>query len=1050
MMKWTETLNAGREIDACLGNRAIRCGRTRQRPFHDGRLTMGGWQRILGPAPLRLLAILLIGLVVGHSTADADDPDPIPVCALYTAGHQPGHSSQLLALDLRNKRSYPLGDLLDKEVRGMAVHPLTSVLYAVTDRVDGQPGLLYRVDRATGAMSPVGPHGFNSISALAFRWTDATLWGWAKGVGLVQIDTDTGAGEVRYASDEMFSGIAWDNDGSRIFLCRNKTLWSYSVGGAELERVANNLPRGTVAIEIRTDGLLVGIGVQTQAGDDGGVSFLLEQAWVFIYDPQSRELISQNPIPVPKVYASFSGFAWSRACGNPSPGGPADMIDSIVFNPAAQVCPGQDLLVTVEATHPETDQGQVDIAINGDLGSPQLLHFEGVPGERLITITASTPEHFFDSEQATIEVVDCGPDYEFLDVAVRANPFHEHTIDFVVENDESFGGQDPTYLWEFGDGQPVLDTGEIPYASHSYATLIRGESRDDPYKNVEVTITLRRSGHADLTARRAVTLWNLYATNKQRGIIHLPVDSDGLLRPSGAAWTGAFTVSNLEDFPIQLDWRQTTLHPCDPDADPLILPAEVVALDVPARGAANRQLSVSAASMTGMCGVDVSLRGDVGPRQRAYASAYFDADRRNPVMTRVQDDPALRHLLNQVSDGGLVVDPLHVTEEELYRLARQGKIEFPPPPIMVPSIASPQATAAGSQDLCDLTQCDPRDDPGHCLGQPCVPGDPTRPGVSCQATDDWCTAPAHVANALKGDVLLSVECEMIGKMMRKLSPAQVYSHSGIMTRNKYEVTHSTSVADRYKEEDYSGSDGFLEGVLRYGWPGVITQTVGMAFNGEEMHDNLGNPYLVFGFSADPHLCEGDSEPVYPRVIKPPPGSDREIREKLQDAADVALSTDGHYRFFAYTDADIVLSHAAPSSFPDPPPSYPLLPDPWLTARGWAEDTPATVCSQFIWHALKEVGVTLEGTLEEADAARTGQADGDTIDGLYLYTEDERFDAAEWTFNQVHNEVYDYAGWLGDAITDAADNVANQFVNCFVFDACEINTDESEEWRDPGE
>ena len=61
------------------------------------------------------------------------------------------------------------------------------------------------------------------------------------------------------ASDADVAGLAWANDGSRVYLSSKRTLWSYEDGGTALEPVAENLPRGTCAIMMRADDLLVGI-----------------------------------------------------------------------------------------------------------------------------------------------------------------------------------------------------------------------------------------------------------------------------------------------------------------------------------------------------------------------------------------------------------------------------------------------------------------------------------------------------------------------------------------------------------------------------------------------------------------------------------------------------------------------------------------------------------------------------------------------------------------------------------------------------------------------
>ncbi|UCD51781.1 MAG: redoxin domain-containing protein, partial [Phycisphaerales bacterium] len=963
---------------------------------------------------------------------DVPESPTVPTCALYTVGQQPGHRSQLLALDLRNRQSYLLGDLVEAEIQALAVHPYTGVLYAVTDEWGTQPGLLYSVDRATGELNAIGSHGFKSITALAFRWTDDTLWGWAEGAGLVQIDTTTGVGSLHFASKEKFSGLAWANDDSLLYACDKTSLWSYKDADGALELVAGNLPRGSIALEMRSDAVLVGIGRKDdQQNSHDKDAHPLDQAWVFIYDPANRKLVSHTAIGVPRVYPGFAGLAWPRPCGNPSPGGPADIIKGITLD-KTQLCPGDNVLVTVEAAHPESPQGQVDLTINGRWGSPQQLQFTGAPGPRIIVVAAGTPEKHSDIEQVTVEVVDCGDDHEFLEVTVRPNPFHRHTVDFEIANAAEFSGQNPVYAGDFGDSQTFQTT--VPYAAHSYkASLVR----DQFYSSFQATITLQRSGLADLTTRKTITLWNTYASNKHKGIIEPPVDSDEHLQQSGQSWTGTYTITNLEDEPIQFTSRWVTYQYCDPDQEPTSLPAETISLEVPGQQRVAQQVKVPASQISSdICGVGVSLSGQGQQGKLARASAYFTV-RRNPVMTRPVYDQALRQLLNQIAAQGLVSDPFHITDEDLYRLTRQRKIAFPVPPSAPPSLQAARVRAA-SLPNCDMTPCQPDpDNPNKCVGKPCVPGDtPPRPGLSCQVTGEWCIAPPHIANARKGDAILSAGCGMIGDLLRKVWPPQKYSHSGIMTRNYYQVTHSTSSEERYEDNmvGIEGSDGFNEIVLRYGWPGVITQSVDEAFNGQWRTDPGGEPYLLVGFHADPARCDGDTELVWPKVVKPPPGAPPSVRQQLQAAADVALATSGHYRFYAFSDAGIVYD-----------PAYYAPQD-----AGWAAGTLPTVCSQFVWYSLRQAGIQLEGpSLEETDVARGAERDELTLDGLYLYREDERQNAAWWLHGELYDKVFGVEGWFGELILDAADNISNQFCNCMGWDGCSINDNDSEAWKHPG-
>lgn len=699
--------------------------------------------------------------------------------------------------------------------------------------------------------------------------------------------------------------------------------------------------------------------------------------------------------------------------------GESDMITQIVVD-KPQICAGDNVLVTVAAQHPTSPQGVVDIAINGRWGSPQYLQFTGSAGVRLIQVTAATPEKYSDTQQKTIEVIEC-PAQEYPVVTLRPNPFHEHTVDFVVANGATFSSQNPVYHWEFGDGQFVQTT--VPYVAHFYGSALL---RDQLYTNFQTTLTVQRAGLADIVTHKTVTLWNQYAFNKQRGFIQPPVVSDQRLQPAGSNWVGHYTINNLEDTTIQFTARQLEYQFCDPDRNSLPQPLETILLEVGGRQQVEQQLEFAASALApDVCGVAVTLIGQAAQSEPVYTSFYFDVQA-NPLLIEPVNDPNLQQLLNQIAAQQMVADPYHITDDDLYRLASEGKITFPLPP--------------SSTTMAVAAKADTNTETANEIGQPCRPGDPSpRPGLTCQTTGAWTIAPPRIANARKGDVILSAGCGLVGGLLRQVSPPQRYSHTGIMTRDYYQVRHSTAAIDRY--QDYpvgvlsKPSDGIRPDVLRYGWPGVITQSIDEAYNGQYWLDpENGKAYLIEGFSADPVRCGNDIEVAYPVVIKPVPGSDPAVRERLRAAADLALTIDGHYRFYLFSNAAVIDNR-----------SYDAPPD-----AGWAVGRRATVCSAFVWHTLKLAGIGLEGAqLEQADILLGAERDLATPDGLYLYTEAERKAGVYWLYAHTYDLAYEKSGWVGRLFTDAPDDIANQMTNCFSRDGCDTSDKDSDRWKNPG-
>ena len=147
---------------------------------------------------------------------------------------------------------------------------------------------------------------------------------------------------------------------------------------------------------------------------------------------------------------------------------------------------------------------------------------------------------------------------------------------------------------------------------------------------------------------------------------------------------------------------------------------------------------------------------------------------------------------------------------------------------------------------CQLKEDDPRIksdeecDPNVC---------PSDPRLVC-AVDDWAVGwqPAHIANALKGDLILSPAdgSGLIGTLLGAVQPPQVYDHMGIMVENHSVIRHCTQSKDRLLDPKYftgvlivegAPTDGVRDDHLTYGWPGAITQTIEDAF-----YTGLRGPY----------------------------------------------------------------------------------------------------------------------------------------------------------------------------------------------------------------
>lgn len=347
-------------------------------------------------------------------------------------------------------------------------------------------------------------------------------------------------------------------------------------------------------------------------------------------------------------------------------------------------------------------------------------------------------------------------------------------------------------------------------------------------------------------------------------------------------------------------------------------------------------------------------------------------------------------------------------------------------------------------------------------GEVCDPDNLTEDDLSaadagqlvCQLTNEVqdVLMPARWMNARKGDCILSPGGDgIIGGLMMNVKPAQWYSHTGIMTRNYDEITHSTGSQKRLMDHLIGlvadGSDGFEPSVLKYVWPGAITQTIQHSIEGEDFPDpEYDKTYSVSAFG--PHqvgVTHNDQmKMIPPLVLKPDPLQETpSVRVAMHGIATAARNNAGrpgikskyHYRWYCYTDPTIGLG----------------LPE--GSGAGWAEGTLPSVCSSYVWMHAKEKGAHLETSqalvtptdLEAKDVEQGAAVRPTTPDGLYNYSAQERLDAAHWLFDTIYNQAFEKAGWFGEILTDGADDVANQFLNAFAND--DADGKDSEAWKD---
>lgn len=386
--------------------------------------------------------------------------------------------------------------------------------------------------------------------------------------------------------------------------------------------------------------------------------------------------------------------------------------------------------------------------------------------------------------------------------------------------------------------------------------------------------------------------------------------------------------------------------------------------------------------------------------------------------------------------------------------------------------------------------------------------------------------PPYLPYAQKGDLALSPGDGkgLISGIVASLDPPQVFDHMAIFIDNGRTVRHCTSSQERLKDEDLFTAEitvklagvikldsekvplnGIRPDLLRYGWPGSITQTVEEVYRtgrnslnpqwsftsrhpGLDVEDpeRPGIPFLVYHLPRadrqrrlqfnDPERDKGESvvrlqdtsvkigaaqKEFTPMLVRPHPNFELQARPALRLVTDMARKIKAHYRFFGYSKGDISLDPAfvAPSSGD---PQWSALP---VGAR-WPAGTLGAMCSSFVWTAVQLANqhrpagmpeILLEDRADPPDVVR-GLEYG-AADGFYHYHAKERLAAASNLFAKIYQEIsdrfdskipdfqYTAVPVLGLYKVLTAANVSNQIANAFAFDACEKLDDG---WATPGE
>jgi hypothetical protein len=143
---------------------------------------------------------------------------------------------------------YPISN-----IKALDIHSNTGRLYAVLNDDTSRIGYLYTVNIQTGELTKRFSTGFAEIESLSFH-PDGTLWGWAKGDGLIKINVQTDKSDLIIPTSVQVADIRWNHDGTQLYAALGASLWTYD--GQNVKQVCD-LSGYTQSLEILSEDMLL-------------------------------------------------------------------------------------------------------------------------------------------------------------------------------------------------------------------------------------------------------------------------------------------------------------------------------------------------------------------------------------------------------------------------------------------------------------------------------------------------------------------------------------------------------------------------------------------------------------------------------------------------------------------------------------------------------------------------------------------------------------------------------------------------------------------------
>lgn len=272
---------------------------------------------------------MVLALVFGCVVASSGWSD---AAVLYAADGAAGHLSSLVILNPDTGAVTSVVGPIGFAVTGLAVHPLTGVLYGSTSNAGPSAGNLLTIDKNTGLGTLVGSYGLpgNTMPDLTFT-SDGTLYGWPQQPNALHtINTTTGlatrVGTFNFGPNLAGLGLAATANSlilagsgrDPIFKVDRNTGIAVAFNGLDWGRPSTGLSAlafgpggvlfgmGSAGIQSVGGSFLLRINIVTGHVTELGPTIPLGDALAF--DPPSFPADPPNPIPTLSEVA-FAGMA---------------------------------------------------------------------------------------------------------------------------------------------------------------------------------------------------------------------------------------------------------------------------------------------------------------------------------------------------------------------------------------------------------------------------------------------------------------------------------------------------------------------------------------------------------------------------------------------------------------------------------------------------------------------------------------------------------------------------------------------------------------------